>query len=166
MTSKNKPPRQASSRKEIQPKIQGEAGSEQDLAKLVASLSDEKRLELISVLQVSRVQTTFSGPLPPPEDFKKYNEVLPNAADRILSMAENEQKIRSDGQNKMLTNDQRRINGAIGIGASMIAVAGLATWLGYAHIALPLGLAGMVHSLIRLVLFWLGRQQNGNGSQP
>ena len=89
---------------------------------MVASLSDEKRLELISVLQVSRVQTTFSGPLPPPEDFKKYNEVLPNAADRILSMAENEQKIRSDGQTKMLANDQRRINGAIGIGASMIAL--------------------------------------------
>lgn len=128
MTSKNKPPRQVSSRKELQPEIQGEAGTERDLAKLVAGLSDEKRLELISVLQVSRVQTTFSGPLPPPEDFKKYNDVLPNAADRMLSMADNEQTIRSDGQTTMLANDQRRINGARGIGASMIAVAGLATW--------------------------------------
>lgn len=162
MTSKNKPQRQASPRKEIQPEMQAEASPEKDLVKLVSNLSDEKRLELINVLQVSRVQTTFSGPLPPPEDFKRYNEVLPNAADRILSMAENEQKIRSDGQTKMLANDRKRINGSIGIGASMIAVAGLATWLGYAHIALPLGLAGVVHSLIRLVLVWLGRQQNGN----
>ena len=142
--------------------MQAEASPEKDLVKLVSNLSDEKRLELINVLQVSRVQTTFSGPLPPPEDFKRYNEVLPNAADRILSMAENEQKIRSDGQTKMLANDRKRINGSIAIGASMIAVAGLATWLGYAHIALPLGLAGVVHSLIRLVLVWLGRQQNGN----
>lgn len=162
MTSKNKPQRQASPRKEIQPEMQAEASPEKDLVKLVSNLSDEKRLELINVLQVSRVQTTFSGPLPPPDDFKKYNEVLPNAADRILSMAENEQKIRSDGQTKMLANDRKRINGSIAIGASMIAVAGLATWLGYAHIALPLGLAGVVHSLIRLVLGWLGRQQNGN----
>lgn len=128
MTSKNKPPRQASPRKEIQPEMQAEASPEKDLVKLVSNLSDEKRLELINVLQVSRVQTTFSGPLPPPEDFKRYNEVLPNAADRILSMAENEQKIRSDGQTKMLANDRKRINGSIGIGASMIAVAGLATW--------------------------------------
>lgn len=162
MTSKNKPQRQASSHKKIQPEMQAEASPEKDLVKLVSNLSDEKRLELINVLQVSRVQTTFSGPLPPPEDFKRYNEVLPNAADRILSMAENEQKIRSDGQTKMLANDRKRINGSIAIGASMIAVAGLATWLGYAHIALPLGLAGVVHSLIRLVLVWLGRQQNGN----
>lgn len=128
MTSKNKPQRQASPRKEIQPEMQAEASPEKDLVKLVSNLSDEKRLELINVLQVSRVQTTFSGPLPPPEDFKRYNEVLPNAADRILSMAENEQKIRSDGQTKMLANDRKRINGSIGIGASMIAVAGLATW--------------------------------------
>jgi uncharacterized membrane protein len=32
--------------------------------------------------------TTFSGPLPPPEILAKYNEVAPNGADRILSMAE------------------------------------------------------------------------------
>jgi uncharacterized membrane protein len=34
--------------------------------------------------------TQFSGPLPPPEIFEKYNAVVPNAAERILCMAENQ----------------------------------------------------------------------------
>lgn len=30
----------------------------------------------------------FSGPIPPPELLSKYGEIIPNGADRILSMAE------------------------------------------------------------------------------
>ncbi|PIQ30327.1 MAG: hypothetical protein COS35_13425 [Zetaproteobacteria bacterium CG02_land_8_20_14_3_00_50_9] len=35
-----------------------------------------------------------SGPLPAPEDFAKYENILPGAAERILSMAENEARHR------------------------------------------------------------------------
>lgn len=31
---------------------------------------------------------SYSGPLPAPEDFKAYKDVLPNAPERILAMAE------------------------------------------------------------------------------
>lgn len=31
---------------------------------------------------------TFSGPLPPPEILTKYNEAIPNGAERIMAMAE------------------------------------------------------------------------------
>ena len=31
---------------------------------------------------------SFSGPLPPPELLAKYNEVIPNGAERIMAMAE------------------------------------------------------------------------------
>lgn len=30
----------------------------------------------------------FSGPLPPPELLERYNEVIPNGAERIMAMAE------------------------------------------------------------------------------
>ena len=33
-------------------------------------------------------QETFSGPLPPPAILAAYNQIIPNAADRILAMAE------------------------------------------------------------------------------
>ncbi len=39
---------------------------------------------------VSEVYARYQGPLPPPADFRAYNEVLPDAADRILRLTEKE----------------------------------------------------------------------------
>ena len=117
----------------------------------VSKLPDEEKIGLVHVLEQSRIETTFSGPLPPPEHFQKYNEVWPGAADRILAMPEREQKIRADGQAGILANDRRKINGSTLTGLAMIAVAGLATWLDNWPIALPLGLGGTVVALVRHV---------------
>lgn len=126
-----------------------------DLVGLVEELSDDQRLELVKVLQISKSETTFSGPLPDPDSFRKYNEVVDNAAHRILDMAEKEQQIRADGQEGMLFNERRRINGATLIGLSIVAVAG--AWQGNISIAVPLGLGGTIASLITNI--WLKRQQ-------
>ena len=32
--------------------------------------------------------SSFSGPIPPPALLQKYNEIIPNGAERILAMAE------------------------------------------------------------------------------
>jgi uncharacterized membrane protein len=40
--------------------------------------------------------SSFSGPLPRPEDLAKYNEIVPGAAERILSMAEKEMQHRQE----------------------------------------------------------------------
>ncbi len=40
--------------------------------------------------------STYSGPLPRPEDLAKYNEIVPGAAERILSMAEKEMRHRQE----------------------------------------------------------------------
>ena len=48
--------------------------------------------ELLAITaQITQVVTTtyYSGPLPHPQHFKVYEDVLPGAAERILSMAEN-----------------------------------------------------------------------------
>lgn len=39
-----------------------------------------------SVVQIQA--SAFSGPLPPPELLAKYNDVIPNGAERIMAMAE------------------------------------------------------------------------------
>ena len=39
---------------------------------------------------------SFSGPLPPPELLARYNDVVPNGAERIIKMAENQQTHRQD----------------------------------------------------------------------
>lgn len=46
--------------------------------------------EKIDVLQ----QEAYQGPIPHPDLFAKFEEVLPGAADRILSMSESEQNHR------------------------------------------------------------------------
>lgn len=43
---------------------------------------------------ITRTQQIFSGPLPSPEALAKYNQTLPGAADRIISMAEEQSRHR------------------------------------------------------------------------
>ena len=76
-----------------------------------------------------------------------------------MSMAEGEQQIRAEGQAGILANDRKRIIGGMLMGMSLIAVAALATWLGYALIALPIGLAGVLTTLVRQVLNGLDRRR-------
>lgn len=53
--------------------------------------ADEKQIEHISIAAQHR---SFSGPLPPPEDLAKYDQIVPGAAERIIGMAEAEMKHR------------------------------------------------------------------------
>lgn len=45
-------------------------------------------------LQLRSQSVTFSGPIPSPDNFERYNNILPGAAARILTMAENQSKHR------------------------------------------------------------------------
>lgn len=40
--------------------------------------------------------TSWKGPVPPPDVLQQYNMIVPNAAERILAMAEEEARIRRD----------------------------------------------------------------------
>lgn len=59
------------------------------------------------LLQVSETRALFSGPLPPPEVLSKYNEVHPDAAERIIAMAENESKHRRNIEQMVVQNEYR-----------------------------------------------------------
>ncbi|MBW2608107.1 MAG: DUF2335 domain-containing protein [Deltaproteobacteria bacterium] len=48
---------------------------------------------------------TFSWPLPPPEILAKYNSVLPDAAERIISMAENQATHRQRIESKVIESN-------------------------------------------------------------
>lgn len=43
-----------------------------------------------------RELSVWRGPLPPPEEIAKYNQIIPNGADRIMAMAEKEQGHRQE----------------------------------------------------------------------
>ena len=86
------------------------------------------------IVHAQTVQQVFrQGPLPPPEDLKGYNDVLPGAADRILSMAETEQKHRHGMEDRDLKY--------------RVSLTGLGQILGF-----TLGLAAIVGGIVLLAL--------------
>lgn len=53
------------------------------------------------------IQSEFSGPIPPPSISKGYEEVLPGAADRIISMAEKQSQHRQHMEKEMIRIESR-----------------------------------------------------------
>ncbi|MYE26711.1 MAG: DUF2335 domain-containing protein [Chloroflexi bacterium] len=51
---------------------------------------------------LSREVRRYSGPIPPAEEIARYEEVLPGSADRLLSMAEREQRDIVSFRNRVL----------------------------------------------------------------
>ena len=122
--------------------------TEKVIEELSALPKDEQRRVITAVTHIE----AFSGPLPSPDAFERYNQVVPDAGNRILAMAEREQEIRQEAQRGAIANDRRKIDAATILGLGMLVVAGLATWFGQIWIALPIGLAGVITTLARLVL--------------
>jgi uncharacterized membrane protein len=53
-------------------------------------------------IRVSRVSTTFSGPIPLPTHLREYEQVLPGSADRIVAMAEAEAHHRRTSEGRLI----------------------------------------------------------------
>lgn len=69
--------------------------------------------------QITTLTTSlYAGPLPDPETFKKYEKVCPGAADRIITMAENQSAHRQAMENKFI--DSRVKNSFIGLWMAFI----------------------------------------------
>lgn len=54
--------------------------------------------------------TTFAGPIPPPEILARYNEIIPDGANRILKMAELQSSHRIELETIVIKGDNRRAN--------------------------------------------------------
>ena len=57
------------------------------------------------VLEVSQ---SFSGPLPHPDVLRKFNEIVPGAAERIIKMAEEQSAHRKELEKKVVDSDIAR----------------------------------------------------------
>jgi len=67
----------------------------------------------------------FSGPLPPPEILKRFDEVVPGAAERIIKMAEEQSAHRKELEKKVIESDISRSKWGQILGF-VIAIVGLA----------------------------------------
>ena len=57
---------------------------------------------------IVRQSSTFSGPLPPPETLREFNEIVPGAAERIIKMAEGQFEHRKELERKVIDSDIAR----------------------------------------------------------
>lgn len=65
--------------------------SEQRMIELLEEQPEEIQDGVADKIIAKRVQSlTYSGPIPHPALLKEFNEVIPNGADRIMTMAENQ----------------------------------------------------------------------------
>lgn len=126
--------------------------------------------ELMDVLMESgqfqamvRHETSFSGPLPPPEIISDYEKILPGGAERIFAMAEKEQVHRhsmdSLAVNGAIRKDKRGQWMGFSIAIIILAIASVFAWKGnttFAGTLIAIDLLGLVS------VFVLGRQPSNS----
>lgn len=74
---------------------------------------------------------------------------MPGAADRILSLAGNEQSLRSRQSRNLTSLGKHRINAATVVSLAVIGLAGGAFYLGHSWESVPLGLGGLLTLFVR-----------------
>ena len=83
-----------------------------------------KTSEILTQFTIAAQQ--LSGPIPPPEMLRKYDELLPGSADRIISMAERQsahrQKLESDVIGSNIFSE--RLGMILGFIICLIAISG------------------------------------------
>jgi uncharacterized membrane protein len=67
----------------------------------------------------------FVGPIPSPELLAKYNKIIPNAADRILKMAEKQQDHRHHLEKVVIESNIKRSNRGLILGFVLTLVFGI-----------------------------------------
>jgi len=89
-------------------------------AQLFPQKQEIKKLALEAVAEV------FSGPLPPPHILSQYNQIVPGAAERIITMAESQSQHRQRIEDKVIESDIRnsRLGLHYGLIIGLVAVIG------------------------------------------
>ncbi|WP_296560133.1 DUF2335 domain-containing protein [uncultured Acetobacterium sp.] len=102
-------------------------------------LEQKSKEELLSIVMQMTREERFSGPLPHPQILRGYEEVVPGAAERILSMAENQATHRQQLEKAVINSNVRDsrmgvvfafVIGIVGVSGGIYAVLQGAEWAG------------------------------------
>ena len=121
-----------------------------NIDKVLEELPKDKRDVIYSAFYA--IERSYSGPLPPPEDFAKYEQNLPGSMDRILKLTEKQVEHRIELENSEAKLD---IRGQI-IGAALVALFGVLSFLlamfGHENVALGMGVTTVISVAVIFVL--------------
>lgn len=139
-----------------------------DINKVIDAIKDPKQRSIIAHAFSAMVERkTFSGPLPAPEDFKAYQDVMADAPERILTMAEKQMAHRFECEKKII--DSRIRESRIGqIMAFIIAIfsIGIVCFLGYkGHNWLAGSITAIIVGLASIFLFKKSKEEEKDDAE-
>ncbi len=109
-------------------------------------------------------QSSFSGPVPHPDILLGYNEIVPDAAERILRMAEqdaeHQRNIEMTALKAAASETKRGQIFGLLIGLSALIVSGAAAYLGQTEVAMMIGGTTVV-GLVTVFVVGRWKQQEG-----
>lgn len=136
--------------------------SEEQMIELLEEQPEEIQDEVADKIIAKRVQSlTYSGPIPHPALLKEFNEVIPNGADRIMTMAEKQSSHRLKLEEDIVkANNRDSLLGVIFGGCIALSAIIGGIWLISINKS-PQGLGIIITSLVGLVSVYLtGRHQD------
>lgn len=130
---------------------------------------DKKQQGLQAVTMM--IRKFHSGPLPDPETLAGYETILSGAAERIMLMAELEQRHRHRQEGRMVAGEYLvRLIGQLGAMIAIALLAGLAAFCAWlqqpiaAGVITAIGVAGA--AFLRFSVLYQTRPPNGPPAQP
>jgi uncharacterized membrane protein len=132
-----------------------------ELLEPLARLARKDGQGLSRKLKGDLIGVFYRGPLPPPEMLRGYDEIVPGAAERILTQFERQSEHRREIERKMVSNIARREMGSILVAALLIVAV---TFLGYHMVSQGQSLyaLGTVAASVSgvLIAFFTGKKAN------
>ena|SRR5260221_13330559 len=80
----------------------------EEVESIIDALPVDKQEQVKALFVGLSIKKSFSGPLPPPDVFRGYENVLPGSAERILKMAENQSEHRMGMESRVTAEEQRQ----------------------------------------------------------
>lgn len=136
---------------------------------MVKGSSRDERWPRTARLDVELQRSSYTSPLPSPDDLDRYAAQLPDAAERLMSVGEREQSHRHQAENRLLAIDEQempRFYAGQRVAQIMSLVLGLA-YLGAMVLAILVGypLAGVGGAAfgIAAIIWAVRREPSGSG---
>lgn len=143
---------------------------QQEIDQELAQLEPNARVRVRRlVVRVAHEVAEFSGPLPPPSYLRDYETIIVGAADRIIAMAEKEQKHRHGWERSALRNTTIGLWFGFFIALGLLGGAIYSVSVGQPVIAgvfLTASAVGMVPALIKGREYIVQRQKGGGDDKP
>lgn len=128
---------------------------DESLEKIISELPKEDKDKVVAAIYAYE-RKSWSGPLPSPEDFEKYEKVMPGSMDRVLTLMERQADHRMDKETKELDAKIHQSRKGQIIGAALVSLFGCFSFVlgmfGHDSVATGLGVATVVSLAVIFVL--------------